>query len=106
VLLPLIHCLTRRSSLADDPESVIITAARRLDARNFPLSQLGIQFVQIGNDPSASEALAELDDGLAAAHGVRVSLKFHLPRVEPFLARYLGYCGHNTVQRERLSTHC
>ena len=57
----------------DDPESVIMTAARRLDKNNFPLSQVGIQFVQIGTDPDATEALRELDDELSAKHDVRVS---------------------------------
>jgi len=55
----------------DDPESVIMTAARRLDKNNFPLSQVGIQFVQIGTDPEATEALRELDDDLSAKHGIR-----------------------------------
>lgn len=57
----------------DDPESVIMTAARRLDKNNFPLSQVGIQFVQIGTDPEATEALRQLDDELSAKHDVRVS---------------------------------
>jgi len=57
----------------DDPESVIITAARRLDKNNLPLSQVGIQFVQIGTDPDATKALVELDDELSAKHGIRVS---------------------------------
>ncbi|PVF96352.1 hypothetical protein CPB86DRAFT_787101 [Serendipita vermifera] len=55
----------------DDPETVIVQAARRLDAGKFPLNQVGIQFIQIGNDPSATEALQELDDDLAARHGIR-----------------------------------
>ncbi|KAF9498675.1 hypothetical protein BDN71DRAFT_1530803 [Pleurotus eryngii] len=55
----------------DDPESVIVNAAKRLDARSFPLSQLGIQFVQIGRSPKATEFLEELDNGLAATHGIR-----------------------------------
>lgn len=63
------------SITADDPESVIITAAKRLDARHFPLSQVGIQFVQIGDDAAAVEALKELDDALAGAHGIRVSIR-------------------------------
>ncbi|KAF8314737.1 hypothetical protein DL93DRAFT_2125638 [Clavulina sp. PMI_390] len=56
---------------SDDPESVIITAARRLDSRHFPLAQVGIQFVQIGDDPNAAEALKELDEALAGTHGIR-----------------------------------
>jgi len=56
---------------------VIVNFARRLDARNVPLRQLGIQFVQIGDDPNATAALKELDDNLGPTHGVRVSNKVH-----------------------------
>jgi len=58
---------------------VIIAAARRLDQHEVPLKQFGVQFAQIGDDPEAAEALQELDDDLAAAHGirVRVSRLFH-----------------------------
>ncbi|EJD53671.1 hypothetical protein AURDEDRAFT_110460, partial [Auricularia subglabra TFB-10046 SS5] len=56
---------------SDDPESVIVATARRLDSQHFPLGQIGIQFVQIGNDPEATAALRELDDELAKTHGVR-----------------------------------
>lgn len=52
-------------------ESVIVQAARRLDSQRFPLSQVGIQFVQIGNDAKATAALQELDDDLAGRHGIR-----------------------------------
>ncbi|TXT12838.1 hypothetical protein VHUM_01239 [Vanrija humicola] len=55
----------------DDPESVLISIAKRLDRGDYPLSQVGIQLLQIGDDAEATEALQELDDGLAAAHGVR-----------------------------------
>ncbi|WWC65770.1 uncharacterized protein I303_108392 [Kwoniella dejecticola CBS 10117] len=55
----------------DDPESVLIACAKRLDRGEYPLSQVGVQFLQIGDDSEAREALQELDDGLAAAHGVR-----------------------------------
>ncbi|KAI0289992.1 hypothetical protein BC826DRAFT_913861 [Russula brevipes] len=57
--------------VTDDPKSVIIEFARRLDARNVPPRQLGIQFVQIGDDPGATEALKELDDQLGPTHGIR-----------------------------------
>lgn len=57
----------------DDPESVIVATARRLDAGHFPLMQVGIQFVQIGTAEDTAEALRELDDGLAHQHGIRVS---------------------------------
>ncbi|KAG8690563.1 hypothetical protein FRC09_011937 [Ceratobasidium sp. 395] len=55
----------------DEPEDVIVAAARRLDRGDFPLSQLGVQFVQIGNDPEAKAALEELDDDLSEKYGVR-----------------------------------
>lgn len=57
---------------ADDPRPVIIDFARRLDNRQVPLHKLGLQFVQIGSDPDASEALREIDDDLGPMHGVRV----------------------------------
>ena len=60
-----------RAAPTDDPESVIVACARRLNKGDFPLSQVGIQFFQIGDDDEAREAFRELDDGLAAAHGVR-----------------------------------
>ncbi|CAE6366257.1 unnamed protein product [Rhizoctonia solani] len=56
---------------SDDPESVIVAAAKRLDKGEFPLSQVGIQFVQIGSDPEATQALAELDDDLAGQYNIR-----------------------------------
>ncbi|WRT69657.1 uncharacterized protein IL334_006647 [Kwoniella shivajii] len=55
----------------DDPESVIITFAKRLDKGEHPLSQIGIQFLQVGDDASAKEALQELDDGLSDKHDIR-----------------------------------
>ncbi|KAI0797116.1 hypothetical protein C8Q75DRAFT_710806, partial [Abortiporus biennis] len=55
----------------DDPADVIVAIARRLDSNNFPLAQLGIQFVQIGNDKAATNYLHELDDELSRVHGIR-----------------------------------
>ncbi|KAH8834346.1 hypothetical protein DL96DRAFT_1756936 [Flagelloscypha sp. PMI_526] len=54
-------------SPTDEPADVIIHAARRLDKLNRPLSQLGIQFVQIGNSKSATKYLQGLDDELKDA---------------------------------------
>ena len=48
----------------DDPESVILNAARKLDKLEAPMWQLGIQFFQVGSDPEATKALNDLDDGL------------------------------------------
>lgn len=55
----------------DDPESVIVTYAKRLDKGDYPLSQVGIQFFQVGNDREATKALQELDDELGDQHGIR-----------------------------------
>ncbi|EAQ86970.1 hypothetical protein CHGG_08223 [Chaetomium globosum CBS 148.51] len=53
----------------DDPESVIINIARKLDTLDAPPHQVGIQFFQVGNDPQATKALKELDDGLSEQGG-------------------------------------
>lgn len=55
----------------DEPEDVVVMAARRLDRGNFPITQVGIQFVQIGDSSKATQFLQELDDNLASDHGVR-----------------------------------
>ncbi|KAH7155033.1 hypothetical protein B0J13DRAFT_544573 [Dactylonectria estremocensis] len=49
----------------DDPESIIVHHARRLDVLNAPPHQVGIQFFQVGTEQGASAALKELDDDLA-----------------------------------------
>ncbi|KAI9884851.1 MAG: hypothetical protein M1823_003378 [Watsoniomyces obsoletus] len=57
---------------SDDVESVIVSAAKKLDAMDAPAWQVGIQFFQVGNEAGAAAALQELDDGLAeVAGGVR-----------------------------------
>lgn len=56
---------------SDDPEAVIIKAAKKLDRLDVPAWQVGIQFFQVGNEQGAAEALKELDDGLAQSGGVR-----------------------------------
>ena len=60
-----IICLTDGEA-TDDPESSIMRAARKLDQMDAVPWQLGIQFFQVGNDPAATKALQELDDGLMA----------------------------------------
>ncbi|KAH8918474.1 hypothetical protein BT69DRAFT_576358 [Atractiella rhizophila] len=54
-----------------DPEPVIVDIARRLDAGRFPLFQVGIQFIQIGNDDEATAHLTRLDDDLKKVHKIR-----------------------------------
>lgn len=50
---------------SDDVESVLISAAKKLDKLEAPPYQVGVQFFQVGNLPGAREALQELDDGLS-----------------------------------------
>ncbi|KAF7373487.1 hypothetical protein MSAN_00558600 [Mycena sanguinolenta] len=57
---------------SDDPKTSIIHAAKRLMAMpDLCLVQLGIQFVQIGNDAKATKALQILDDELQEAGHIR-----------------------------------
>jgi len=68
---PVNYIVLTDGAATDDPESVIVSAAKRLDARYFPLSQVGIQFVQIGTDRFATRFLRELDDELTSNHNIR-----------------------------------
>ncbi len=49
---------------SDDPESVIVTYAKKLDKIEAPAWQVGIQFFQVGEEAGAAEALQDLDDGI------------------------------------------
>lgn len=53
----------------ENPEAVIVEVAQRLDRLGAPPLQVGIQFVQIGNDDEAAAHLQELDDDLKTKHG-------------------------------------
>jgi uncharacterized protein YegL len=54
----------------DDPESIIVHHAKKLDQIEAPPHQVGIQFFQVGNELGATKALRELDDDLAE-QGIR-----------------------------------
>ncbi|RMZ88512.1 hypothetical protein DV736_g4264, partial [Chaetothyriales sp. CBS 134916] len=56
---------------SDDVESVIVSAAKKLDSYNAEPWQVGIQFFQVGNEPEAAADLRELDDALSTQHGIR-----------------------------------
>ncbi|KAI9734189.1 MAG: hypothetical protein M1818_006604 [Claussenomyces sp. TS43310] len=49
---------------SDDVESILLAAAKKLDALDAAPHQVGVQFFQVGNERGAAEALKELDDGL------------------------------------------
>ncbi|QSZ34704.1 hypothetical protein DSL72_007559 [Monilinia vaccinii-corymbosi] len=55
----------------DDPEAEIVKVARDLDALDAPLTQVGIQFFQVGTDLGAKKALEDLDDALEHRHNIR-----------------------------------
>ncbi|KAG8215215.1 hypothetical protein J3R82DRAFT_8758 [Butyriboletus roseoflavus] len=54
-----------------DLEKVIVNAAHRLDRQRARHDMFGIQFVQIGTDPAASELLHTLDDHLKDRYKIR-----------------------------------
>ncbi|KAK0467794.1 uncharacterized protein EV420DRAFT_1616619 [Desarmillaria tabescens] len=55
----------------DDPATVIASVAQRLDRGYFPQTQVGIQFIQIGNSSKSARYLRELDDDLRNQYGIR-----------------------------------
>lgn len=59
---------------ADDPDAlayVLSGITERLDRGRFPLNQLGVQFIQIGNDRNAAKFLQSLDDDLRSTANTR-----------------------------------
>jgi hypothetical protein len=57
---------------SDDPESVIVNAAKKLDKLDAPAWQIGLQFFQVGKEPGAKEYLQSLDDNLADLAGEKI----------------------------------
>lgn len=56
---------------SDDVETIIVSAAKKLDAWGAEPAQVGIQFFQVGNEKEAAEDLQELDDALSGQYGIR-----------------------------------
>lgn len=54
---------------SDDPESVLLSVAQKLDKLEAPPHQVGVQFFQVGNESGAAEALRVLDDELSGLGG-------------------------------------
>ncbi|RDB27109.1 hypothetical protein Hypma_004624 [Hypsizygus marmoreus] len=52
-------------------EDTIVEVAEKLDAQNASPTQIGIQFVQIGDAEGATEYLEKLDNDLKVKHGIR-----------------------------------
>ncbi|KAJ6590655.1 hypothetical protein DFH09DRAFT_1307189 [Mycena vulgaris] len=54
-----------------EPELVIVNAARELDSTHALLTQVGIQFVQIGSNTAATRYLESLDNNLRTKYNIR-----------------------------------
>jgi hypothetical protein len=52
-----------QSPIADDPASVIASAVRRLKNKRYHPNTVGVEFVQIADDPGAEPVLVELVKG-------------------------------------------
>jgi Mg-chelatase subunit ChlD len=55
----------------DDAESAIVQIAKRLDKAGATLTQLGMQFIQIGTNEGARKYLVKLDNDLKEKHEIR-----------------------------------
>ena len=56
---------------SDDVEAALIDIGERLDKIEADSHQVGVQFVQVGDEPRASESLRILDDDMVKNHGCR-----------------------------------
>jgi uncharacterized protein YegL len=54
---------------SDEPDLVLISIAKKLDKMDARPWQLGVQFLQVGNDPRATQHLQDLDDKLSKKAG-------------------------------------
>ena len=92
---------------ADDEqevESYIIGVARELDLLGATRAQIGIQFVQIGDDPDAARFLKHLDDELQhrtqpPIRDVNISIPFDSAGSVYLLTPTSVDCRHDTIQQ-------
>jgi hypothetical protein len=62
----------------EETEELLVEIAEKLDDMTAPKSQVGIQFLQVGDDKKAAEFLRRLDDDLKKTYKIRdVSLASH-----------------------------
>ncbi|OAX79674.1 hypothetical protein ACJ72_06004 [Emergomyces africanus] len=71
VVKPINIIVITDGSPTDDVETVVVRAAKRLDKCDAKPWQVGIQFVQVGNDSCASSWLESLDDVLHKEYDIR-----------------------------------
>lgn len=64
-----------------EPELVIVKAAKELDLRHALITQVGIQFVQIGGNTAATRYLESLDNNLRNKYNIRVSTVNSMRRI-------------------------
>ncbi|KAJ7578401.1 hypothetical protein C8J56DRAFT_897968 [Mycena floridula] len=70
-LKPVNYIIITDGQPVDEPERIIVATAKRLDKGNYPLCQVGIQFVQIGKDSGAKRYLKHLDSHLKKKYEIR-----------------------------------
>ncbi|ESK86707.1 von willebrand factor [Moniliophthora roreri MCA 2997] len=68
---PVIFLFITDGAPKNETKTVILEFARKLDSLNARLTQVGIQFVQIGDDEGATRFLEHLDNDLKKEQGVR-----------------------------------
>lgn len=68
ILRPLNLIIITDGAPNDEPEDEIVRVAKKLDALDAPMYQIGVQFFQVGNDPQATAALRNMDDDLTNKH--------------------------------------
>ncbi|KAH0545385.1 hypothetical protein FGG08_000526 [Glutinoglossum americanum] len=60
-------------------EDAIVKFAKELESLHAAKSQVGVQFVQVGDDPEATTFLKSLDDSLQSKYGLDRDVKTHPP---------------------------
>lgn len=70
-LKPLNIIMITDGEAGDDPETVIVSAANKLDQLDAEPWQVGIQFFQVGKAEEAKADLERLDDDLSKEHDCR-----------------------------------
>jgi hypothetical protein len=76
-----------------EPIRAMVETLREL---RYPRKQVGIQFVQFGNDPKCAAKLARLDSGLNLAMYALPHMHLQVPKYVPFLMSSQGHCRCGT----------
>ena len=82
---PVVFIVLTDGEPTDNPKSVILKYAKKLQRAKWPQRQVGIQFVQVGDSREAARSLKEMDDDLkqkvkrVSSHLTSVNLKNNDP---------------------------